>query len=239
MPPPRLNGIGPIAWRQLISAFRSSGKALWAYLGMAIFAGPLLVMASAEISKWSLIGGVFVAAVFVLPRTMVFDFRSDLDTMQNFKVLPLSAWKISIGQMAAPVLLTCLIELLLLASAALFVDNQSRVFLIDISPFLLPFNMLLYGLENLFFLLFPAPLVPVGRADFDFIGRTLVGYALTTALLIVSGFLAAGAGYVAMNATGLPWPAFVVVAWISLTLLALMTLPLLSWAFNRFDVSRW
>jgi hypothetical protein len=66
-----------------------------------------------------------------------------------------------------------------------------------------------------------------------------VGYAITTTILIGSCFLAAGAGYLAVNAMGLPWHTFVVVAWLSLTLIALMTLPLLSWAYNRFDVSRW
>lgn len=237
--PPILSGIGPVAWRQMLSAFRSSGKALLTFLVMAILAGPLLVIASADISKWSLMGGVFFAGVFVLPRTLVFDFRSDLDAMENFKALPLSSWKISIGQLASPVLLTSLIELVLLGSTAILIDSQSRVFLIGISPFLMPFNMLLYGLENLFFLLFPAPLVPVGRADFDFIGRTMVGFAVTASILIGSCFLAAGAGQAAVNAKGLPWSAFVVVAWFSLTLIALMTLPLLSWTFNRFDVSRW
>ncbi len=237
--PPVLSGIGPVAWRQMLTAFRSSGKALLTFLVMAILAGPLLVIASADISKWSLMGGVFFAGAFVLPRTLVFDFRSDLDTMENLKALPLPPWKISIGQLATPVLLTSLIELVLVASVAILLDSQSHGFLIGISPFLIPFNMLLYGLENLFFLLFPAPLVPVGRADFDFIGRTMVGFALTATILLGSCFLAVGAGQIAMNAIGLPWPAFVVVAWFSLTLIAFMTLPLLSWAFNRFDISRW
>lgn len=106
MQPPILGGIGPVAWRQMLSVFRSSSKALLAFLVMATLAGPLLVIASADISKWSLMGGVFFAAVFVLPRTLVFDFRSDLGTMENLKALPLSAWQISIGQLALPVLLT-------------------------------------------------------------------------------------------------------------------------------------
>jgi hypothetical protein len=237
--PPMFSGIGPIAWRQMLSAFRHFPKVLLAFLSIAILAGPLLVIASAEISKWSLMGSVFFAAVFVLPRMLVFDFRSDLDTMENFKALPLPPWKISIGQLASPVLLTSLIEMVLLVSAAIFLESQSRGILIGISPFLVPFNLLLYGLENLFFLLFPAPLVPVGRVDFDFMGRTMVGFALTATILIGSCFLVAGAGQVAAKAMGWPWPAFVVVAWFALTLIALLTLPLLSWAFTRFDVSRW
>ncbi len=238
MRPPMLNGIGPVAWRQLLSAFRSSGKTLFVFLGMAIAAGPILVTAGGEISKWSLMGSLFVAGVFVLPRTIVFDFRSDLENMESLKALPLAPWKICFGQLASPVLLTCLIELVLLVSAAFFVDTGLRFLLICMSPFLIPFNLLLYEIENLFFLLFPARLVPVGRADFDFLGRTLVGYGVTCTFLIVSSGLAVIAGQVALKATGWPWPVFVVAAWFSLALIALLTLPLLSWAFGRFDVSR-
>jgi hypothetical protein len=236
MQPTMLGGIGPIVWRQMLSAIRSSSNVLLTFLTLAIIAGPLLVIARANISIWSLIGGVFFAAVFVLPKTLVFDFRSDLDTMQNFKGLPLSAWKICIGQLASPVLLTILIELVLLGSAAILLDSQSRFRLISISPFLVPFNVLLYGVENLFFLLFPAPLVPIGRADYDFIGRTMIGCAITITILIGSCLLAAGTSYLAVTAIGSSWPMFVVVAWLSLTLLASMMLPLLSWAYNHFDV---
>ncbi len=238
MRPPMLNGIGPVAWRQLLSAFRSSGKTLFVFLGMAIAAGPILVTAGGEISKWSLMGSLFVAGVFVLPRTIVFDFRSDLENMESLKALPLAPWKICFGQLASPVLLTCLIELVLLVSAAFFVDTGLRFLLICMSPFLIPFNMLLYEIENLFFLLFPARLVPVGRADFDFLGRTLVGYGVTCTFLIVSCGLAVIAGQLALKATGWPWPVFVVAAWFSLALIAFLTLPLLSWAFGRFDVCR-
>lgn len=236
MPPPVLGGIGPLAWRQMLSAFRNSRKVIVALLGMAILAGPLLGVASAEISIWSLIGAVFVAAIFVLPRLLVFDFRSDLDAMENLKALPLPAWKICLGQLVTPVLLTSLIELLLLGSAALGIDSQSSVFLLGISLFLVPFNLLLYGLENLFFLLFPAPLVPVGRADFDFIGRTLVGYAVTASVLIASCALSLGAGFLTVKATGLQWPAFLTVVWLSLAFIAVMLMPLLSCVFKRFDV---
>jgi hypothetical protein len=236
--PAMLGGIGPIAWRQMLSAIRVSRNALLTFLAIAIVAGPLLVAAGSDISIWSLAAGVFVAAVFVLPRTLVFDFRSDLETLQNFKALPLPAWKICLGQLAAPVLLTSLIELVLLIGTAIFIDSQVRVFPIGIVLFLLPFNLLLYGAENLFFLLFPAPLVPVGRADFDFMGRTLVGYAITAAILIGSCLLATGAGYMAVQVTGLSWPAFVAAVWFSLTLIAVMMLPLLSRAFDRFDISR-
>ncbi|MEN8204554.1 MAG: putative ABC exporter domain-containing protein [Pseudomonadota bacterium] len=236
--PPLVSGIGPIAWRQLLTALRTSSKPVLVFLGVAMLAGPLLVIAAADISMWSRIGFVFFVAVYVLPRSLVFDFRSDLDGMEVFKALPLRAWKISAGQLAAPVLLTSLIELLLLGSVAVFLDGTPRVITVAMISFLVPFNMLLYGLENLLFLLFPTPLVPVGRVDFDFLGRTMVEFMVKTTLLISACGLAAGAGVVVLNAAGRSWPAFAGVAWTSLVLIALLMLPLLSWAFCRFDISR-
>lgn len=233
---PVLGGVGPVAWRQMLATFRNASKGLYVYLTIALFGGPLLVESSEEISLWPLFMAVFFVAVFMLPRTLVYDFRSDLDTMENFKALPLSAWKISIGQLASVVLLSCLIELILLVSTAVFIDVKWHVLLIGIAFFLLPFNLLLYGLENLFFLLFPAPLVPVGRVDFDFLGRTLVGFAVTSAILIGSCVAAVMVGQKLGQEMAWSWPAMVVIAWCSLTLIALTTLPMLSWAFKRFDV---
>lgn len=238
IPAPVLAGIGPLAWRQLLSVFRSSSKVLSVFAIIAALAGPLLVIASTEISKWSLIGIVFFAAVFVLPKSLVFDFRSDLESMENFKMLPLSPWKICLGQLFTPVILTSLIEMLLLLSTAISIDSQWRVVLLGISPFLLPFNILLYELENLFFLLFPAPLVPVGRADFDFLGRTLLEFVVKSAILMGSCFLAAEAAHFIISGMTGSWSAFAIVAWFILTLMGLLLLPLLNQAFQRFDVSR-
>ena len=236
--PPVVGGIGPVAWRQLLTALRSSSKAVLVFMAVAMLAGPLLVIAAADISMWSRIGFVFFVAVYLLPRTMVFDFRSDLDTMENFKALPLRPWKIATGQLAAPVLLTSLVELLLLASAGMFLEGIPRTIVICMIPFVVPFNVLLYALENTVFLLFPTPLVPVGRVDFDFLGRTMVEFAVKTSLLISGCGLAAAAGMLVLNATDRSWPAFVLVAWFALALIALLLVPVLSWAFKRFDVSR-
>ena len=237
-PPAVIGGIGPVAWRQLLTALRSSSKALLVFMALALLAGPLLVIAAADISMWSRIGFVFFVAVYLLPRTMVFDFRSDLDTMENYKALPLRPWKIATGQLLAPVLLTSLVELLLLGSVAIFLDGVPRTIVVCMVPFIVPFNALLYALENTFFLLFPTPLVPVGRVDFDFLGRTMVEFAVKTGLLISGCGLAAGAGMLVLNATDRSWLAFTVVAWLVLSLIALLTVPVLSLAFDRFNVSR-
>lgn len=233
---PVLGGIGPIAWRQMLAALRNAGKGLFVYLSIAILGGPLLVNLSEEAPLWPLLMTVYFIAVFMLPKTLVFDFRSDHDTMENFKALPLPPWKIGVGQLLSVVLLSSLIEWVLLAGTAVFIDDKWQVLLVVTAIFLLPLNWLLYGSENLFFLLFPAPLVPVGRVDFDFLGRTLIGFAVTSAILIGSCLMAAIIGQKLGQVMGGSWLIMAVAAWCSLALIALLTLPLLSWAFRRFDV---
>lgn len=238
MKSPRLGGVGPLAWRQMLSALRTSRKIVLVLLAISILAGPIFITVRAEISVWSMLGGVFFAAVFVLPRTLVFDFRSDLEAIETFKSMPLSALKIVVGQLAVPVLLASLIETVFLAGVALAQKPASTVVLFGTGVCLLPFNTLLFGLENLFFMLLPAPLVPVGRADFDFLGRTLIEFVIKSTILIASFVLAVSFGLKMMSATGLPWPALVVTAFVTLVLIAIIVLLMLCWAFNRFDISR-
>jgi len=237
-PPLVIPGVGAIAWRQLLTALRTSGKAVLVFLALAVLGGPLLVFVAADISVWSRIGFVFFVAIYLLPRTLVFDFRSDLECMETFKALPLRPWKICAGQLVAPALLGSLIELLLLGSATMCLDGAARLIALGLMPFIVPFNLLLYSLENLIFLFFPTPLVPVGRVDFDFLGRTMVDFAVKTSLLVAGCSLAAGAGMLALDVTNRSWTAFAIVAWCSLVLIVLALLPVLSWAYNRFDVSR-
>jgi hypothetical protein len=233
-----LGGIGPIAWRQLLTALRTSSKPVLVILCVAMTAGPLLVTAAAGISMWSRIGFVFFVAVYVLPRIMVFDFRSDLENLENFKALPLRPWKIGAGQLVVPVLLSSLVELVLLVSVAAFLDGTPRVISVGLMPFLVPFNLLLYSFENLLFLLFPTPLVPVGRVDFDFLGRTMVEFMIKTTLLIGACALAVGTGMAIFYMLDRSWLTFAGVAWLSLVLIALLMLPLLGSRFDRFDISR-
>jgi hypothetical protein len=42
-----------------------------------------------------------------------------------------------------------------------------------------------------------------------------------------------------LNATDRSWLASALVAWFSLLVIALLTVPVLSWAFDRFNVSRY
>ncbi len=230
--------VSPVTWWQFLRAFRCYSKPLSALFIAALLSGPVLVIACADISISTRIGMVFFIWVYFLPKTLVFDFRSDIDSLETLKTLPVSALKISMGQLIAPVILSSLIELVMLGSLATLLEGISYTLTISSMPFVLPFNLLLYGLENLFFLIFPAPLVPVGRVDFDFLGRNLVQFAVTSSLLIGGCSIPAISGLILIKQYGFSWTMAVLSAWLVLCAISLLTLPLNCWCFSRFKIVR-
>jgi hypothetical protein len=100
----------------------------------------------------------------------------------------------------------------------------------------MPFNLLLYGLENLVFLLLPARPVPVGRVDFEFMGRTLAEYFGKVAILIATVAASAALGLKVLGATG-EVHAALATAWLTLAAPGVVLVGLCALAFRRFQVS--
>lgn len=234
---PDLGGLGPIAFRQAINAFRNSGRVILVFLGIAALTGPLLAGAEMMTATSSTIGLLYFFVAFVLPRTLVCDFRGELGRMEHYKALPIAPWRICAGQLIMPVLLSSALQLVVIFSVIPFLDLTSAVILGAMTIYVLPFNLLLYGLENLVFLFFPSKLVPVGRVDFDFLGRTLVDFVLKTFVIFTALGLARIAGLVAQRITGENWFSFGAASWLVLTVIGLMSIPALALAFRRFKIS--
>src|SRR5690606_23980603 len=131
--------------------------------------------------------------------------------------------------------LSSAIELVMICSTLLFFEGTTATVLIALTVFTVPFSLLLYGLDNLVMLAFPTKLMPIGRVDFDFIGRTLLDFILKT-IIIVTAVVGAGAvGYAALNATGQSWFWFALASWLTIAGLGLLTVPSLGYAFRRFN----
>jgi len=235
---PVIGGAGPIAWRQVINAIRNSGRVILAFFAIAFLTGPLIASAGSQSMTTGMIGLLYFFIAFMMPRSLVCDFRGELASMELYKSLPIKPWRICAGQLAAPVLLSTAITLVMLSSILLFFDGPAPLVLIVLPVFALPLNLLVYGLENLIFLLFPSKLLPVGRADFEFIGRMLLDFVIKTILIVSAGAAAVMAGLLALEAGGQSWTWFVAASWLTLTLSSLSTLPLLAFAFRRFRISQ-
>jgi len=236
--PPRLGGIGPIAWRQLTAALRSSGRLLVVLLLLMV--GVVALLASMDHSQAErvplfLIGlGVWLS--LVLPSAVPYDFRGDIDRIAVLKTLPIAPWRLALGQLLAPTLLLSLVCWLPLGITLLYVPEQATL-LLTAAGFVPVVNFYLLALENLLFLFFPVRLAAVTPGDFQTLGRNvllglgkilglgLLGGLATVCVLLTSLLLGS-------TLLGL------ILGWLIVLLGGLVQLPLIVLAFNSFDVGR-
>jgi len=237
--PYRLSGVGSIAWRQMTTAVRTSARALFVIFVIGIIAGAAFAILLREgMSIVTVIALIVSASLFIFPKVITFDFRGDYEHMELLKSLPINSLAISVGQLILPILASSIAHLSMLTGALFCVPPSYRWVLFTIALFVVPINLLLCGLDNLAFLLFPARLLPVGRVDFEFFGRLLME---TTAKTIVLLFTLIGAFGIAAMSYAAHDRSVVLFIFVSLsitTLAAMLIVPCISWAYQRFDVSR-
>lgn len=134
-------------------------------------------------------------------------------------------------------LLGYVIALVIIASALVFEEKVTMQVALVAAAFAIPLTLLIYTVENTVHLLFPTKLVAMGRADFEFLGRSIVEFIAKT-IYVFSAITAAGfVGFETFKLVGgtLVLPA--VASWLTLTLIALLTMVPLQFAFRRFAVA--
>lgn len=234
---PTLGGLGPMVWRQGIKAVRNSSKLITVFLVGAACAGPLSSMAGIPLTGDRAMVTIFFFFGYILPRTLICDFRGDLSRMEIYKTLPIAPWRICMGQLVVQVFLAYVIALTMLVSVFFFEERLVAPFALALAAFALPLTLLIYALENTIFLLFPAKLVPMGRADFEFLGRALVEFIAKASIILAAVAMAVGAGLLTLTIlkTTLVLPSLV--SWLSLTLIAGLAMIVMQYAFKRFVVA--
>src|SRR5262249_51842292 len=121
------------------------------------------------------LGGQVIGFTVFLSSLVAFDFRSDVDQMDVLKALPIAPIPLVIGQLFAPVLFLSLVQWCALALIRTTAHRQDVINgLAMLIPFVVPFNCLLIGIDNLLFLLFPVRTVAVSPGDFQAMGRQLL-----------------------------------------------------------------
>ena len=256
MPPP-WGGIGPILWRQLTTATRGLGKLAFLFVVFGLFMlGPILASKPEQGSgtiALSMAGFMAFLITMMLTTLVPFDFRGDVDRMDVLKALPILPWRVAVGQLLTPTLLLSGLEWLVLGIVAAIVLfrvlagggeavsgselNGMGLILAASTAFILPFNFLVFAMENLLFLLFPARVVGNQAGDFQAVGRNvLFVFAKMFGLAVVVG-LAGVVGVVASLLSG-SGPVGLAAAWLVLVACAVGMVPLVGMAFQLFDVSR-
>ena len=237
--PPWLGGAGPIAWRQ--AAPRGGVRGILLTLAIvAVSAGmPMIVNRHApgdrNFAGVPLISVLGVLSIFLVPQMIRFDFRGEMDRIETLKALPIAPHAIVIGEMLTPIVLATIAELLIVAVIALVV-RIATPWIGLVALFVLPLNLLVFGLENLVFLLFPYRMPAGGGLDVQIMGRQmLIMFLKVCGLALLAGLAAGigGIGYFVADSRR----AFVVGAWIAATFLGLACVPVVGWAYRRFDPS--
>jgi hypothetical protein len=141
------------------------------------------------------------------------------------------------GQLVVQVLLSYVIALTMIVSLTLFDDRLGAPVALVVAAFALPFTLLLYAVENTIFLLFPAKHVPMGRADFEFLGRSLVEFIAKTVVIFVALSLAIGVGVFTFLTLGSILVLSGLASWLTLTLIAGLAVIVMQYAFRRFVVA--
>lgn len=234
---PRFGGAGPIAWRQLIGAARSSRGLLILLLIIGIAAGTFILQhRGASISSLEKLLGAVVWMNMVFISMLKFDFRDELDRLDLLRSLPIRPIAVAAAELFAPVLVLTTMQATLLLAVALCFKDAWKV-AITVAAFAVPFNVLFVAIENLLFLMFPLRSAGLIAGDMQLFGRQMVIFPCKFLLLLAALSVAAAVGTVGYILGNKSWPAFGAVAWVALSLVALATIPLLARAYARFDPS--
>ena len=237
---PWWGGVGPIAWRQMQTVLRSLKGLLVIVLTLTMMmTGPALAGgyhgAGADFTL-TIVIMMFAMIVLLLPL-LPFDFRGDIDRMDVLKALPISAVRLVIGQLCVPVFLAGMLQMLVLfAVEAIF--GGLGVFVPATLFMALPFNVVLFEIVNLFFLLFPTRLAS-GPSDIHLMGRQMLFlFVIYFSIFLVVGLASVVGAVFFLLVTDRNWPITLSASWLALAAVAAGLLPLLALAFRRFDVAR-
>ena len=234
---PIAGGLGPIACRQVLNTLRNSFKLIIVFAGLAASIVPVSLAFGVPVTEPQTMMIIYVFIAFILPRNLICDFRGDLSRMEIYKTLPISPWRICAGQLVVQVLLAYVIALTIILSALVFEDRVTAQVALVLAAFALPLTLLIYAVENTVHLLFPTKLVAMGRADFEFLGRSIVEFIAKTVFILTAVVASGAVGLVTfrMMETTLVLPGLA--SWLTLMLIGLLTLIALQYAFRRFAVA--
>jgi hypothetical protein len=234
---PHLGGAGPTAWRQLTAALRTSRAMLMFLLIISLTLIPAFFIRG-KTGSAGIIMAAGVWATMLFTTMLKFDFRGELEQMEWLKALPLGPTATAAGQLAIPVLVLTLLQTVLVGVGCYVAAPQEKIYLLAALPFLLPFNVILIGVENLMFLLFPAREAGAAPGDVGLIGRNIVFFIVKSLAVLAAMGIAALFAQVTLFATGQSWLAAGAVGLVVMLCFAGALVPLVGLAYKRFDPSR-
>ncbi len=242
--PPRLQGAGSLAWRQALGAIHYRTSLCVAMIVPGILAcTTLFTPHHGRLMLIQLVGGLIFYSFLLLPTAFKFDFRRDVDRLAVLKALPVSPIAVTLGQLAVPVLLCTLFQLLVLL-VAIVIRPYHVGFLFMAMLVMVPTNILIFALENLIFLLYPYRLNQEGLGVFFRSILTFTGKGVLFAVgLVIALAWAFAARYITAQLLPASLPAAGGIIFIAgicglIATAAAGTTALLAGVYRRFDPSQ-
>ena len=153
--PISLGGVGGLSWRQWQGAMNYRNS-----LSVSLVVPALLscMPSFASVGQFALVANTTGALAFyslvLLPASLKFDFRRDIDRLVVLKSLPITPLKTCIGQLAVPILITLGFQLFTLL-LVMCIAPYNPLFVFGALAVLLPFNIFIFSFENLAFIWYP------------------------------------------------------------------------------------
>jgi hypothetical protein len=238
--PPWLGGVGPLVWRQVVQSLRGSrGAMVLAVIAVVAIGAPLAFGARRDNELPTvlphMIIGIAAYVTFLFSAQTPLGFRGDYERMDLLKSLPIRPVAMACGQTVVVAMILALLQWLVFAATAIFVPAAAAELLVA-GLFALPFNWILFGTENFLFLLYPSPLVATGSEGFLKMGRAML-FMLAKLLVLGAGSAVAAIPAAIVYLVTESILAACLVAWLALLFPALGILLVVTWAFQRYDVS--
>jgi hypothetical protein len=237
---PWLGGIGPLVWRQVVQSFRGHRGV---FLLVAFILLPMVIstligsVGSTDLFKRlpQIVIGAAAYMTLIWSAQSPLGFRSDYERMDLLKSLPIRPLAMAGGQILGVTLLLTLLDWTVFGVVAIALPS-SAVEMGLAGLFALPVNWLFFGLEDFFFLLYPSAPVAAGSEGFLKVGRRMLTMMVKVLVLTLCAVIAAIPAVPVYLVTE-SLLATALVAWCATLLPALGLLPLVAWAFQRYDVS--
>jgi len=186
------------------------------------------------------VAAVVFYSFVLLPEAIKFDFRLDSDHLTQLKVLPISPFRMVVGQLAVPVLVATLFQTALYVLAGLS-RPVSPELVVTAMLLSVPVNVMFVATDNLIFLLYPHRPTQEG---FEAFVRTILKFTFKSVLLGFAGVFvvlwALSSRQLVDSLGGVPEQTrlmfifgLCLAAWVS----AALSLLAVTRAFERFDVS--
>lgn len=244
LPPlPWLFGAGPLAWRQLLIAVRTSRHVLMVTTILGVMFTGAFILSNKGVAPSNgppVVPSMGTAMIFYLTfffsMQLPWAFRGDVDHIDFLKSLPIGPVRVAAGELAGGVVLLTAMQFLLLGALAVAAPASWPGLLVA-AAFCPPFNAMLMALNNGMFLVYPVRPSVGTTFEFQVMGRMWLFMMLQFLLLIPLAGIPTTVGAGAFWLSGYSWPAFAATSWLVLAAELPALVLFVAWAYQRFDVN--